>query len=225
MLEQLGLLSYALCKRPDDDFLHSHIGRVYYALALLPQATTHLDIAIKANSENPSAYFHRGLIYQKQECVSECAALLEHAVTLSDNADYRLTLIRVLMQLHRFDDAINHSNHGFKKHPQDTRFARAKANALIANKSYELALSWCNKQDAAGTDPTWPLLRYQIHTSLNNDTQAAIEHQEKTRRQIHTHPDYRNKAIEVLESITDATLQNQIIHLWNSKLGKIANYP
>ena len=220
-LQQLGLLTYALCKRPDDPFLHSHIGRVYYSLGLLSQAAKHLDLTINAHNNDPSAYFHRALIYREHNELSQCAALLEHTVSLTDNADYRLTLIVVLMQLHRFDDAIIHGTNGAHTHPTDTRFARAKADALIANKQFDLALTWCNEQDTAGTNPDWPLLRYQIYTSLNNDTKAAFEHQENTRRQILARPDYRDKATQVLTAITDLTLRNQITQQWETKLEQL----
>ncbi|MEE9333696.1 MAG: glycosyltransferase family 2 protein [Granulosicoccaceae bacterium] len=222
---QLGVLTYALCKHPDDTFLHSHIGRVYYGLGLMPQAASHLDIAINANSDNPSAYFYRALIHRQQNDLSQCAALLEHTVTLSENADYHVTLIVVLMQLHRFHDAITHSSDGLQTHPKDIRFALAKADALIANKMYDLALSWCNEQDVAGTHPEWPLLRYQIYTALNKDEMAAIEYQENTRRQIHAHADYRNKANQVLDVVTDVTLRKQLIQLWSTKLGKLSSSP
>ena len=219
--EQLGLLTYALCKYPNNVFLHSHIGRVYYGLNLLTEATKHLDVAIHAKSDNASAYFHRALIYRQSKDLARCVDMLEHTVSLSDNADYRLTLIVALMQLSRFDDAVLHSESGFDTHPNDGRFARAKADALIANKQLELALDWCNQQDTAGTQAEWPLLRYQIHTALNDSANAKLEHQEHTRRQILAQPDYRTNAKHVLESITDATLRNQIIQQWETKLGNI----
>ena len=224
-LHQLGLLSYALCKRPDDMFLHSHIGRVYYSLGLLPQAAKHLDLAINAKSEDPSAYFHRALIYRNDNELTECVALLEHSVSLTDNADYRLTLISVLIQLRRLEEAILHSITGFEAHPNDARFSRSKAEALIANKQFDLALKWCDEQDTAGTDPIWPLLRYQIQESLNDSIKAAAEYQENTRRQILAQTDYRARASQVLASIPDLNLREQISMQWESRLVKLASKP
>lgn len=220
-LSQLGILTYALCKRPDDIFLHSHIGRVYYGLGLHSQAATHLDLAINADTDNPSAYFHRALVYRTHNDLTQSAALLKRAVSLTDNADYHLTLIAVLMQLHRFNDAIIHSTDGFETHPKDIRFSLSKAEALIVAGQLDLALEWCNEQDTAGTNPNWPLLRYQIYSLLNNDAKAAVEYQENTRRQILEQNDYRDKATNVLVSITDQNSRNQLTRLWESKLAKL----
>jgi len=160
-------------------------------------------------------------LHREHNELIDSAALLEHAVFLTDNADYRLTLIAVLMQLHRFGDAIIHSADGFQTHPKDIRLAFSKAEAHIAAGEFDLALKWCSEQDRSGTQPNWPLQRYRIYNFLKNDTEAAIEYQEYTRRQILEQNDYRNKAISVLSSITDQNARNKLTELWESKLKKL----
>lgn len=97
--EQLGLLNFALRLHSDDLFFHAHIGRIHYGLGNFAQATVHLDKVINASSVDASVYFHRALIHREDKNWDACEAMLKHATTLTDNADYSLCFIAVLMTL------------------------------------------------------------------------------------------------------------------------------
>lgn len=224
-LKQLGILTYALCKRPDDLFLHSQIGRVYYSLGLLGKAEKHLNIATHDNNDYPVAIYHKALICQQHNDLESCVELMQSSAALSGNADYQLNLISVLMLSNRYEDAIEQCLKGIEAHPIDERFPRARVNAHRAAGQLDLALNCCDDYDTTGKDPEWPLLRYKIYTSLNNPARAAIEHNEHTRRLLLGQSNYRHDAMQVLSSVTDVNLRNELSQLWMKKLNSLPTLP
>ena len=93
------VLELAIEHEPTKASLHEALGRAYFASARIEQARTAFEQAVHINPSDDYAHFGIGRCYERQGRVADAAKHFKLACALSDRADYRTALSRVLARL------------------------------------------------------------------------------------------------------------------------------
>ena len=93
------VLELALQQEPTKASLHEALGRAYFASARIAKARAEFEAALQIDPSDGYAHFGVGRCFEREGRLKDAAKHFKLAVALSDNADYRSALSRVLARL------------------------------------------------------------------------------------------------------------------------------
>ena len=93
------VLELALEHEPEKASLHEALGRAYFASARVAKARGAFEAALEIDPTDDYAHFGVGRCFEREGRLPDAAKHYKLACALSDNADYRSALTRVLGRL------------------------------------------------------------------------------------------------------------------------------
>ncbi len=218
--ERLQALQHALTIFPDDCFLIGHYGKACQQNGKFDTAIECLTRAIQSESSNTSLIFTLGLAYR--QCGDNTRALpwFQRAVDLGCNVDHIMVLIRTACELNQYGVALEACKTGLENHSTEERLQCAYPQTLVASGNSDAALTWIEANDS-GASKTLAQLKYNIYRDLNRAENAKLAQQEYQRRLIRSQVNYRDRAIEVLDSLPNNSAKTALVKQWQNSINEL----
>ncbi|MDD4028307.1 MAG: tetratricopeptide repeat protein [Caldisericia bacterium] len=122
--------------------LYNNLAVVMMRLNKGEQAVLYLYESLQLNDTNPNTYFNLATYYETQKDISKSEQVLKKARSKCETAEIDDRLIRVLLHLHKPDEASQIVQEGLSRFPDATALVVAKARILLDQGHHEDALLW-----------------------------------------------------------------------------------